>query len=241
MAETALATAPATELGNRRQYAGAMRVVLAEDSVLLREGLVRLLEEIGTEVCAAVGDGVELLKAVDEHLPDLLITDVRMPPAHRDEGLKAALQVRAKYPAVAVLVLSQYVELSYAGELLAGATTGAGLGYLLKDRVARFEDFSDAVHRIAAGATVIDPEVVGALLANRGATDPIRKLSPREAQVLELMAQGLTNAGIAKTLVVSGGAVEKHISAIFMKLGLHQSSDDHRRVLAVLHFLQKRG
>lgn len=241
MVEQGLTTAAATIMEGLRQYAGGMRVVLAEDSVLLREGLVRLLEEIGAQVCAAVGDGVELLKAVEENSPDLLITDVRMPPSHRDEGLKAALTVREHHPSVAVLVLSQYVELSYAGELLAGATTGAGLGYLLKDRVARFEDFSDAVHRIAAGATVIDPEVVAALLANRGAADPIRTLSPRETQVLELMAQGLTNAGIAKTLVVSGGAVEKHISAIFMKLGLHQSSDDHRRVLAVLHFLQNRG
>lgn len=218
-----------------------MRVVLAEDSVLLREGLVRLLEEIGAEVCAAVGDGVELLKAVDDHVPDLLITDVRMPPSHRDEGLRAALEVRAEFPTVAVLVLSQYVELSYAGELLAGASSGAGLGYLLKDRVARFEDFADAIERIAAGSTVIDPEVVSALLANRGAADPLRTLSPRESQVLELMAQGLTNAGIAKSLVVSDGAVEKHISAIFMKLGLHQRGGDHRRVLAVLQFLQNRS
>lgn len=218
-----------------------MRVVLAEDSVLLREGLVRLLEEIGAEVCAAVGDGDELLAAVAQHVPDLLITDVRMPPSHRDEGLRAALEVRAEYPAVAVLVLSQYVELSYAGELLAGASSGAGLGYLLKDRVARFEDFADAIERVCAGSTVIDPEVVSALLANRGAADPIMTLSPRESQVLELMAQGRTNAGIAKALVVSGGAVEKHISAIFMKLGLHQGGDDHRRVLAVLQFLQNRG
>ena len=219
-------------------YPETMRVVLAEDSVLLREGLVRLLEETGAHVCAAVGDGTQLLAAVEEHVPDLLITDVRMPPSHRDEGLKAALDVRTQFPSVAVLVLSQYVELSYASELLAGASDGAGLGYLLKDRVARFEDFTDAIDRVCAGSTVIDPEVISALLANRGAGDPIRTLSPRETQVLELMAQGLTNAGIAKALVVSGGAVEKHISAIFMKLGLHQSGDDHRRVLAVLQFLQ---
>lgn len=218
-----------------------MRVVIAEDSVLLREGLVRLLGEIGAEVCAAVGDGVELLKAVDEHVPDLLITDVRMPPSHRDEGLKAALKVRAKHPKVAVMVLSQYVELSYASELLAGASSGAGLGYLLKDRVARFEDFSEAISRIAAGATVIDPEVIGALFANRTAADPLRSLSPRESEVLGLMAQGLTNAGIARAIVVSAGAVEKHISSIFMKLGLAQGPDDHRRVLAVLQFLQTRG
>ncbi|WP_104090787.1 response regulator transcription factor [Arthrobacter sp. GMC3] len=216
-----------------------MRVVLAEDSVLLREGLVRLLEETGAEVCAAVGDGAELLAAVAEHLPDLLITDVRMPPSHRDEGLKAALEVRANYPSMAVLVLSQYVELTYATELLAGASSGGGVGYLLKDRVARFEDFADAIERVAAGATVIDPEVITALLANRGAADPLHTLSPRESQVLELMAQGLTNTGIAKALVVSGGAVEKHISAIFSKLGLQQSPTDHRRVLAVLSYLQR--
>lgn len=217
-----------------------MRVVLAEDSVLLREGLVRLLGEIGAEVCAAVGDGVELLKAVDEHVPDLLITDVRMPPSHRDEGLQAALQVRAKHPSVAIMVLSQYVELSYASELLAGAATGAGLGYLLKDRVSRFADFADAVERVAAGNTVIDPEVVGALLGSRTAADPLNALSPRESEVLGLMAQGLTNAGIARALVVSGGAVEKHISSIFSKLGLLAGPDDHRRVLAVLQFLQNR-
>ncbi|WP_038462379.1 response regulator [Arthrobacter sp. PAMC 25486] len=217
-----------------------MRVVLAEDSVLLREGLVRLLEEIGAEVCAAVGDGVELLKAVDEHVPDLLITDVRMPPSHRDEGLRAALDVRRKHPSVAIMVLSQYVELSYASELLAGAATGAGLGYLLKDRVARFEDFADAVRRVTTGNTVIDPEVVSALLGNRSAADPLNALSPRESEVLELMAQGLTNAGIARALVVSGGAVEKHISSIFSKLSLQQTPTDHRRVLAVLQFLQNR-
>ena len=217
-----------------------MRVVLAEDSVLLREGLVRLLEETGAEVCAAVGDGTELLAAVAEHLPELLITDVRMPPSHRDEGLKAALEVRAIYPGMAVLVLSQYVELTYATELLAGASSGGGVGYLLKDRVARFEDFADAIERVAAGATVIDPEVVSALLANRGATDPISALTPRESEVLSLMAGGRTNAAIAKHLVVSAGAVEKHISSIFAKLGLQAPGDDHRRVLAVLAYMQQR-
>ncbi|MHA7304406.1 response regulator transcription factor [Arthrobacter sp. TMN-49] len=216
-----------------------MRVVLAEDSVLLREGLIRLLEETGAQVCAAVGDGEAALLAVAEHVPDLLITDVRMPPSHRDEGLKTAIEVRQRFPSVAVLVLSQYVELSYASELLAGAPGGAGLGYLLKDRVARFTDFADSIERVSAGATVIDPEVIGALLANRGVADPINTLSPRESQVLALMTQGLTNAGIARSLVVSAGAVEKHISAIFAKLGLHQSADDHRRVLAVLSFLQR--
>lgn len=217
-----------------------MRVVLAEDSVLLREGLVRLIEETGSEVCAAVGDGAAALQAVAEYVPDLLITDVRMPPSHRDEGLKAALEVRALFPSVAVLVLSQYVELSYATELLAGASDGPGVGYLLKDRVARFEDFSDAITRVADGATVIDPEVVSALLANRRGTDLVSSLSPRETEVLGLMAEGRTNAGIAKKLFVSAGAVEKHISAIFGKLGLHQSGDDHRRVLAVISYLQRK-
>ena len=220
-------------------YPENMRVVLAEDSVLLREGLVRLLEETGAEVCAAVGDGTSLLAAVAEYVPELLITDVRMPPSHRDEGLKAALEVRARFPSVAVLVLSQYVELSYASELLAGASSGAGLGYLLKDRVARFADFTDAIERVSGGSTVIDPEVISALLANRGAADLLHTLSPRESQVLDLMAQGLTNSGIAKALVVSSGAVEKHVSAIFSKLGLRQSADDHRRVLAVISFLQR--
>ena len=217
-----------------------MRVVLAEDSVLLREGLVRLLEETGAEVCAAVGDGTALLAAVAEHLPDLLITDVRMPPSHRDEGLKAALEVRATHPGTAVLVLSQYVELTYATELLAGAASGGGVGYLLKDRVARFADFADAIERVAAGATVIDPEVVSALLANRGASDPTASLTPRESEVLALMAGGRTNAAIAKHLVVSAGAVEKHISSIFAKLGLAATGDDHRRVLAVLAYMQQR-
>lgn len=217
-----------------------MRVVLAEDSVLLREGLVRLVEETGAEVCAAVGDGDALLQAVVDHVPDLLITDVRMPPSHRDEGLKAALAVRARFPSVAVLVLSQYVELTYATELLAGASNGSGVGYLLKDRVARFEDFADAMARVCAGDTVIDPEVVGQLLAHRSASDPLSVLSRREAEVLALMAGGRTNAAIAAQLVVSAGAVEKHISSIFTKLGLQQSAADHRRVLAVLQYLQRR-
>lgn len=213
--------------------------MLAEDSVLLREGLVRLIEETGAEVSAAVGDGDALVRAVVEHVPDLVVTDVRMPPSHRDEGLKAALAIRRDYPSVAVLVLSQYVELTYATELLAGASTGAGVGYLLKDRVSRFEDFADAIRRVAAGDAVIDPDVVSQLLANRGTADPVASLSPREFEVLALMAQGRTNGAIAHGLVVSSGAVEKHISSIFSKLGLHQSGADHRRVLAVLSYLQQ--
>ncbi|RAN70700.1 DNA-binding response regulator [Bacillus sp. SRB_336] len=216
-----------------------MRVVLAEDSVLLREGLVRLIRETGADVCAAVGDGDALVHAVVEHVPDLVITDVRMPPSHRDEGLKAALAIRRDFPGVAVLVLSQYVELTYATELLAGASAGVGVGYLLKDRVSRYEDFADAIRRVAAGDAVIDPDVVSQLLAGRGASDPVAALSPRESEVLALMAQGRTNAAIARGLVVSSGAVEKHIGSIFAKLGLHQSGTDHRRVLAVLSYLQQ--
>lgn len=217
-----------------------MRVVLAEDSVLLREGLVRLVEETGAQVCAAVGDGESLLTAVAEHVPDLVITDVRMPPSHRDEGLTAALHIRSAFPSVAVLVLSQYVELSYATELLAGSSAGAGVGYLLKDRVARFEDFAAAMERVAGGEAVIDPDVVSQLLANRGTADPTSTLSPRETEVLGLMAQGRSNAAISRALVVGAGAVEKHISSIFLKLGLLQTAGDHRRVLAVLQYLQGR-
>lgn len=217
-----------------------MRVILAEDSVLLREGLVRLVEETGATVCAAVGDGAELLAAVAEHMPDLVITDVRMPPTHRDEGLKAALTIRAEHPGVAVLVLSQYVEPTYATELLADAASGSGVGYLLKDRVARFEDFAGAIARVGAGEVVIDPSVISALLSTRSAADPLAELTPRESEVMHLMAEGRSNTAIAQALVVSGGAVEKHISNIFLKLGLAQTPADHRRVLAVLSFLQHR-
>ncbi len=217
-----------------------MRVVLAEDSVLLREGLVRLVGETGAEVCAAVGDGAALLACVAEHLPDLVITDVRMPPSHRDEGLKAALAIRSAHPGVAVLVLSQYVEPTYATELLAHAPAGAGVGYLLKDRVARFEDFADAMARVADGGVVIDPDVIRILLAARSDADPVAGLTPRETEVLALMAEGRSNAAIAGTLGVGAGAVEKHISNIFIRLGLRQGAADHRRVLAVLSFLQRR-
>ncbi|WP_026556347.1 response regulator transcription factor [Arthrobacter sp. 35W] len=215
-----------------------MRVVLAEDSVLLREGLVRLLTEIGAEVCAAVGDGDELLLAVAQHRPDLLITDVRMPPSHRDEGLRAAVQVRRMNPGTAVLVLSQYVEPSYATELF--GTGSGGVGYLLKDRVARLEDFADAISRICRGDTVLDPEVIAALLRQRNAADPLAALTPREHEVLALMAEGRTNAAIAAALVVGAGAVEKHVTSIFTKLALPPSEQDHRRVLAVLEYLQQR-
>jgi DNA-binding NarL/FixJ family response regulator len=208
--------------------------VLAEDSLLLREGLVRLLDEAGARVVAAVGDGDALVAAVAEHRPDAAVVDVRMPPTFTDEGLRATIEVRARTPGTAVLVLSQYVEESYAADLL-GA--GGGVGYLLKDRVARLEDLSDALERIVGGGTVLDPEVVSALFARRRRRDPLETLSPREREVLGLMAEGRTNTAIGRALVVGQGAVEKHISAIFTKLGLPPSGDDHRRVLAVLHYL----
>jgi len=211
-----------------------VRVVLAEDSLLLREGLVRLLDEAGARVVAAVGDGSELVEAVTELRPDVAVVDVRMPPTFTDEGLRAALEIRRLDPAPAVLVLSQYVEESYAADLLSG---GGGVGYLLKDRVSRLSDLSDALERVAGGGTVLDPEVVSALFAQRRRQDPLSALSPREREVLGLMAEGRTNTAIGRTLVVSQGAVEKHISSIFTKLGLPPSGDDHRRVKAVLTWL----
>jgi DNA-binding NarL/FixJ family response regulator len=207
-----------------------MRVVLAEDSVLLREGLVRLLGEYGADVVDAVGDGEALVAAVALHRPDVAVVDVRMPPDYTDEGLRAALRVRAEVPGTAILVLSQYVEVSYAADLLGGGR--GGVGYLLKDRVTRLEDLADALARVTAGGTVLDPEVVSALFARR---DPVASLSAREREVLALVAEGRANGAIGRALTLSQGAVEKHISSIFDKLGLaRDSADDHRRVLAVL-------
>ncbi|OLM13304.1 putative two-component system response regulator [Pseudonocardia sp. Ae717_Ps2] len=212
-----------------------MRVVLAEDSVLLREGLVRLLEEADATVLAAVGDGTALVAAVEEHQPEVAVVDVRMPPSFTDEGLRAALEIRRRFPSVGILVLSQYVEESYATDLL---EAGGGVGYLLKDRVSKLADLSDALGRVAAGGTVLDPEVVSALLTKRRRRDPLAELSPREREVLELMAQGRTNIAIGRLMVITQGAVEKHISSIFTKLGLPPSSDDHRRVMAVLAWME---
>lgn len=211
-----------------------MRVVLAEDSLLLREGLVRLLDEAGASVVAAVGDGDALVVAVVKHRPDVAVVDVRMPPTFTDEGLRAALEVRRRVPDTAVLVLSQYVEESYAADLL---TAGGGVGYLLKDRVAKLADLVDALHRVVEGGTVLDPEVVSALFAHRRRRDPLSELSRREREVLGLMAEGRTNTAIGRRLVVTQGAVEKHVSSIFTKLGLPPSGDDHRRVMAVLTWL----
>ncbi|PSL06083.1 LuxR family two component transcriptional regulator [Haloactinopolyspora alba] len=212
-----------------------MRVVLAEDSMLLREGLVRLLGEAGAEVLDAVGDGDSLVTSVVKHQPDVAVVDVRMPPTFTDEGLRAALSAREQVPGTCVLVLSQYVEESYAGDLLAGG--GGGVGYLLKDRVSALGDLSDALERVASGGTVLDPEVVSQLFARRR-RDPLETLTTRERDVLALMAEGRTNTAIARMLVVTHGAVEKHISSILTKLDLGPSDDDHRRVLAVLAWLQ---
>ncbi|MFJ7781478.1 MULTISPECIES: response regulator transcription factor [Streptomyces] len=217
-----------------------MRVVIAEDSVLLREGLTRLLTDRGHEVVAGVGDAQALLKTIDElgaegSLPDVVVADVRMPPTHTDEGVRAAVLLRQTHPQVGVLVLSQYVEEQYAVELLAGETRG--VGYLLKDRVAEVREFVDAVARVARGGTALDPEVVAQLLGRSRKQDVLAVLTPREREVLELMAEGRTNAAIARRLVVSDGAVEKHVSNIFQKLGLSPSDGGHRRVLAVLTYL----
>lgn len=210
-----------------------MRVVIAEDSVLLREGLTRLLAEAGHKVDAAVGHPEAFLRAVEEHQPDAVVVDVRMPPTFSDEGLRAALVVRVRWPDMGVLVLSQYVEERYATELLSDRPHG--VGYLLKDRVADLPEFLAALERVAAGGSALDPEVVAQLLA-RG-RHPLDSLTAREREVLGLMAEGRSNAGIAAALVVTDGAVEKHINSIFMKLGLPPAEGGHRRVLAVLRYL----
>ena len=214
-----------------------MRVVIAEDSVLLREGLSRLLDEAGFEVVDAVGDGEQLLRSVGEYQPDVVVADVRMPPTHRDEGVRAALVIRQRWPETAVLVLSQYVEERYATELLAGETRG--VGYLLKDRVADVDEFVAALRRVGNGGAALDPEVVSQLLL-RGRRRPLDALTPREQEVLKLMAEGRSNGAIAAQMVVTEGAVEKHVSSIFTKLGLAPAEGDHRRVLAVLSYLEGR-
>ena len=216
-----------------------MRVVIAEDSVLLRQGLVHLLTDAGMEVVAAVDDADQLLRVVDEHLPDICVVDIRMPPTHTDEGVRAALVVRAQHPDVSVLMLSQYVEERYATDLIASHTSG--FGYLLKDRVADVTEFVEAVRRVADGGTALDPEVVSQLLVRSRRADPLAGLTPRETDVIRLMAEGRSNAGIAAELVVSEGAVEKHVSSIFTKLGLPPAEQDHRRVLAVLRWLDGTG
>ncbi|HEV7964279.1 MAG TPA: response regulator transcription factor [Actinoplanes sp.] len=213
-----------------------MRVVIADDAVLLREGLVRLIEENGHTVVAAVGDGPSLVAAIAEHKPDVSIVDVRMPPSHTDEGLRAAVEARALVPGSPILVLSQYVEVAYAEDLL--ADRAGAVGYLLKDRVSEVAEFLDGLQRVAGGATVLDPEVVGQLFVRRRRDDPLRSLTPREREVLGLMAEGRSNTAIARKMVVTEGAVEKHVRNIFTKLDLPPDEEQHRRVLAVLAYLQ---
>jgi DNA-binding NarL/FixJ family response regulator len=212
-----------------------MRVVIAEDAGLLREGLTQMLAERGHEVCAAVADAQALLAAVTEHRPDVAVVDIRMPPTHTDEGLRAALRLRADHPGTGVLVFSQYIETRYATRLLEG--NASGVGYLLKDRVADVAEFASALERVANGGTALDPEVVSQLLGASRRSTGLASLTARERDVLSLMAEGRSNAGIAAGLVVSGGAVEKHVASIFAKLGLPPSEGDNRRVLAVLQYL----
>jgi DNA-binding NarL/FixJ family response regulator len=213
-----------------------MRVVLADDSLLLREGVARLLEDAGLEVVAQAGDAEDLLRKVGAHKPDLAIVDVRMPPTHTDEGLKAAVDIRERFPSTGVLVLSQYIEESYALELL--SENAEGVGYLLKDRVADLDRFVDAVRRVGDGGSALDPEVVSRLLGRRRREDPLADISPREKEVLALMAEGRSNHAIATELVVTERAVEKHVTSIFSKLDLPPTADDHRLVLAVLTYLR---
>jgi len=213
-----------------------VRIVIAEDAVLLRAGLTRLLDDAGEEVVAAVGDGEALVDVVARQHPDLAIVDVRMPPTFSDEGIRAAVRIRRDFPDVAVLVLSQYVEEEYASELLADNTDS--VGYLLKDRVADVGEFIEAVRRVGAGGTALDPEVVAQLLARSRRQDPLDRLTEREREVLSLMAEGRSNTAIAQQLVVSDGAVEKHVRNIFTKLDLAPDAGDHRRVLAVLRYLE---
>ena len=214
-----------------------LRVVLAEDDVLLREGLASLLERSGYEVAGQAGDGTQLLTLAREAGPDLVVADIRMPPTHTTEGLQAAQVIRQELPATAILMLSAYVQVEHAMELLAG---GGGIGYLLKSRIADVEEFLDAVQRIARGGSVVDPTLVQALVTARRREDPLAALSDRERQVLALMAEGRSNAGIARRIFVTEGTVEKHISSILTKLNLPEADDDHRRVLAVIAFLKAR-
>ena len=212
----------------------ALRVAVADDSVLLREGLVRLLDELGVAVVGAFGDADSLLADLDAVAPDVAVLDVRMPPTHTDEGVRAAIEIRRRRPQTCILLLSQYVEVAYARDLLESGS--GGVGYLLKDRIASIDEFRDALERVAAGGTVLDPQVVSQLLGRR--SDPLSALTPREREVLTLMAEGRTNAAIAAQLVIGPGAVEKNVTSIFQKLLLEDSGTDHRRVLAVLAYLQ---
>jgi DNA-binding NarL/FixJ family response regulator len=215
-----------------------MRIVIAEDSVLLRDGLVRMLQDHGHEVVGSVEDAVGLVQLVERESPDLVVLDVRMPPTHTDEGIRAAIELRSRWPGLGVLVLSQYVEENYASELLGGEL--GGIGYVLKDRVTDVAQFVETVDRIAEGGTAIDPEVVSQLIARSRRHEPLSDLSPREGEVLALMAEGRSNAAIGKELFITARAVEKHVKSIFQKLRLPPAETDNRRVLAVLRFLGER-
>jgi DNA-binding NarL/FixJ family response regulator len=213
-----------------------VRVVVADDSVLLREGVVRILAEAGFEVVGQAGDADELMLKVRSYSPDVAVVDIRMPPTHTDEGLQAAQEIREKHPGIGVLVLSQYIETAYAMELL--AESAEGVGYLLKDRVSDVHEFADAVRRVADGGSALDPTIVSQLVGRRRGDDPLGQLTAREREVLSLMAEGRSNQGIADRLVVTERAVEKHVTSIFAKLRLPAATADHRRVLAVLAYLQ---
>jgi DNA-binding NarL/FixJ family response regulator len=213
-----------------------MRVVLADDTVLLREGVARILDDAGFDVVGQAGNADELMLKVRSYSPDVAIVDIRMPPTHTDEGLRAAQEIREKHPTVGVLVLSQYVEAAYAMELL--AESAEGVGYLLKDRVSDVNEFADAVRRVGEGGSALDPTIVSQLVGRRRRDDPIDQLTPREREVLGLMAEGRSNSGIAEQLVVTERAVEKHVTSIFSKLRLPAAAEDHRRVLAVLAYLR---
>ncbi len=213
-----------------------MRVVVADDSVLLREGVVRLLEENGFEVVGQAGDADDLRRKVYAHKPDVAVVDIRMPPDNSDDGLRAALEIRSRQPETAVLVLSQYIEEGYALDLV-GESSG-GVGYLLKDRVADVERFAESVRQVAGGGSALDPEVVAGLLGRRRRDDPLEEITPREREVLELMAEGRSNGAIAGQMTITERAVEKHVTSIFGKLGLSPAAEDHRRVLAVLAYLR---
>jgi DNA-binding NarL/FixJ family response regulator len=233
---TATAVSSASGPRGREQEDHQVCVVIADDSVLLREGIARLLVESGFEVVGQAGDADDLLRKVGAHKPDIAVVDVRMPPTHTDEGLRAAHRIRAEYPETAVLVLSQYVEEAYALDLLSESTERTG--YLLKDRVADVRTFTDAVRRVAKGGSALDPEVVALMLGRRRREDPLATLTPREREVLGLMAEGRSNSAMAEALVITDRAVEKHVTAILSKLDLPPAAEDHRRVLAVLTFLR---
>jgi len=222
--------------GTNPRIPARMRIVIAEDAAIMRDGLIQTLLRRGHDVVAAVGDPAALLEAVAEHEPDVAVVDVRMPPTHTDEGLRAARAIRAGHPSVGVLVFSQYIEAQSAAELFAGYP--AGVGYLLKDRVADVSDFIDAIGRVAQGGTVLDPEVVSRLLGARSKADALATLTAREREVLALIAEGRSNTAIAETLYITGGVVEKHIASIFAKLGLAPSDNDNRRVIAALKYLE---